>query len=101
MSEDLPALERPIILLGAARSGTKILRSILGSHPRLSVVPYDINYVWTMGNFGLGHDEQEPSDLKPEIRDFIRNFIEKYFNLLSILFMILLIGGFLLIKYVL
>ena len=31
----------------------------------------------------------------------IRNFIEKYFNLLSILFMILLIGGFLLIKYVL
>jgi len=30
----------------------------------------------------------------------IRNFIEKYFNLLSILFMILLIGGFLLIKYV-
>ena len=31
----------------------------------------------------------------------IRNFIEKYFNLLSILFMILLIGGFVLIKYVL
>lgn len=31
----------------------------------------------------------------------IRNFIEKYFNLLSILFMILLIGGFLLIRYVL
>jgi len=31
----------------------------------------------------------------------IKNFIEKYFNLLSILFMILLIGGFLLIKYVL
>lgn len=31
----------------------------------------------------------------------IRHFIEKYFNLLSILFMILLIGGFVLIKYVL
>ena len=31
----------------------------------------------------------------------IRNFIEKYFNLLSMLFMILLIGGFLLIRYVL
>lgn len=30
----------------------------------------------------------------------IRNFIDKYFNLLSILFMILLIGGFILIKYV-
>ncbi len=30
----------------------------------------------------------------------IKNFIDKYFNLLSILFMVLLIGGFLLIKYV-
>jgi len=30
----------------------------------------------------------------------IRNFIDKYFNLLSIVFMILLVGGFVLIKYV-
>ncbi len=30
----------------------------------------------------------------------IKNFIDKYFNWLSILFMVLLIGGFLLIKYV-
>lgn len=30
----------------------------------------------------------------------IRNFIDKYFNLLSIVFVILLIGGFILIKYV-
>jgi membrane protein YqaA with SNARE-associated domain len=29
----------------------------------------------------------------------IRNFIDKYFNLLSIVFVILLIGGFILIKY--
>jgi len=30
----------------------------------------------------------------------IRNFIDKYFNLLSIVFVILLIGGFVLIKYI-
>ena len=30
----------------------------------------------------------------------MREFIDKYFNLLSILFMILLIGGFVLLKYV-
>jgi membrane protein YqaA with SNARE-associated domain len=29
----------------------------------------------------------------------VRDFIEKYFNLLSLIFMILLIGGFLVIKY--
>lgn len=31
----------------------------------------------------------------------IKNFIDKYFNLLSIIFMVLLVGGFVLIKYVL
>jgi membrane protein YqaA with SNARE-associated domain len=31
----------------------------------------------------------------------IRNFIEKYFNLLSFVFIILLVGGFILLKYVL
>ena len=30
---------------------------------------------------------------------YIRDFIEKYFNLLSLAFMILLVGGFILIKY--
>ena len=29
----------------------------------------------------------------------VRNFIEKYFNLLTLIFMVLLIGGFLVIKY--
>jgi membrane protein YqaA with SNARE-associated domain len=31
----------------------------------------------------------------------IKKFIDKYFNLLSVIFMVLLVGGFLLIKYVL
>lgn len=31
----------------------------------------------------------------------IRNFIDKYFNLLAILFVVLLVGGFILIKYLL
>jgi len=31
----------------------------------------------------------------------IRNFIERYFNLLTIIFLILLVGGFLLVKYLL
>ncbi len=31
----------------------------------------------------------------------MREFIEKYFNLLTVVFMILLVGGFLLVKYVL
>ncbi len=75
---DTPALNSPVIILGAARSGTKLIRSILGVHPQLNIVPYDINYVWTMGNYGLGHDELKPSDLKPEIREFVREFLGKF-----------------------
>ena len=78
MKVDSPKSECPVILLGAARSGTKMLRSILGCHSSLSVVPYDINYIWTMGNFGLGHDELQPADLSSETRQFIVDFIEKF-----------------------
>jgi len=78
MKIDSPKSKGPIILLGAARSGTKMLRSILGCHSSLSVVPYDINYIWTMGNFGMGHDELQPSDLSSETRQFIVEFIEKF-----------------------
>ena len=35
-----------IFVLGAARSGTKLVRDVLGSAEDLSVVPYDVNYIW-------------------------------------------------------
>ncbi len=36
----------PIILLGAARSGTKLLREIIAVSARTPAVPYDVNYLW-------------------------------------------------------
>lgn len=68
----------PVILLGAARSGTKLLRSILAEHPQLAVVPYDINYVWILGQHRLGHDELDPADLDPATADFIRSFLDRF-----------------------
>jgi len=56
-----------------------VIASILGRSTRFFVVA---GLIWKFG---------------PTIRDFI----DKYFNLLSYAFMILLIGGFVLIKYVL
>ena len=50
----------PIIILGAARSGTKMLRKALASHPDLHAIPYDINYVWKYGSYQLPHDELRP-----------------------------------------
>ena len=48
---------RPVVILGAARSGTKIFRDCLGVFPGVATVPYDINYVWRMGSEKLTHDE--------------------------------------------
>jgi len=64
---DLP----PIILIGAARSGTKFLRDVIGAQPGICTVPYDVNYIW---RHGIEHDQDDvldPSDLTERRRAFI------------------------------
>ncbi len=51
-----------VIILGAARSGTKFLRDVLGASRVVRVVPHDINYVWRRGN------ERWPNDALPASR---------------------------------
>lgn len=48
------------IIVGAARSGTKFLRDLLSAGNGVAIVPYDINYVWRIGNESLAHDEIAP-----------------------------------------
>lgn len=43
-------MKQPVILIGAARSGTKLVRDLLAEHPAISATPYDINYLWRIGN---------------------------------------------------
>jgi hypothetical protein len=50
---------RPVVIVGAARSGTKFLRDVLAASPGTSVVPYDVNYLWRTGN------ESWPDDCLP------------------------------------
>ena len=64
--------ERPVIIIGAARSGTKILRSALAASPELVSFPYDINYIWKYGNYDIPHDELTKDDLTDEISKFIK-----------------------------
>lgn len=67
-----------IIILGAARSGTKILRSAVGAHRQVKAVPHDINFVWKFGNYRVPHDELQPGDAHPESVDYIRKFFESF-----------------------
>jgi len=69
---------RPIILLGAARSGTKALRDALGCHPALTAVPHDVNFVWKFGNYSVSHDELGPEHARPEVIRYIHGFLAKY-----------------------
>jgi hypothetical protein len=59
---------QPIILIGAARSGTKLVRDLIATHPNVDKVPYDINYVWRLGNEAARHDELSVDWLTPRIR---------------------------------
>lgn len=65
----------PIILIGAARSGTKILRDLLAVSSGVRAVPYDINYVWRYG--AQGHDMLDPETLTGRRARFIRRTIPR------------------------
>ncbi|MDH5508429.1 MAG: sulfotransferase, partial [Anaerolineae bacterium] len=69
---------QPVFLIGAARSGTKLLRDIVSQHPDVEKIPYDINYIWRFGNEKLSHDELTPSLLTPQIIKRIRQQFETY-----------------------
>ena len=62
----------PIVIIGAARSGTKFLRDVLAAGPDTAAVPYDVNYVWRTGQEAMHHDRLEPVTATPERAASIR-----------------------------
>lgn len=69
---------QPLILIGAARSGTKLIRDLIAEHPSVDKVPYDINYVWRVGNDAMPHDELTPDLLTATIHHEILQHFETY-----------------------
>ncbi len=69
---------QPLLVIGAARSGTKMVRDLIAKHPAVDKVTYDINYVWRLGNESIPHDELSPETLNPRIRQRIHNHFERY-----------------------
>jgi hypothetical protein len=67
-----------VFLIGAARSGTKMLRDVLAQHPGISKVPYDINFVWRWGNESLEHDELSPANYSDKNKHRIHEYLERY-----------------------
>lgn len=64
---------QPVVVLGAARSGTNILRDVLTSSPAMTTWPCDeINYIWRHGNARLPHDELKKEHARPRVVRYIR-----------------------------
>lgn len=63
---------QPVIIIGAPRSGTNMLRDVLTRLPGFHTWPCDeINYVWKHGNLGHDDDLLTPDLIKPCTRRFV------------------------------
>ncbi|MBB2890188.1 sulfotransferase family protein [Flexivirga oryzae] len=71
---------RRIILIGAARSGTKIIRDSLANATDIGSVPYDINFVWRYGNESMPDDTLSDVTASVATRRFITKYVDRYAN---------------------
>jgi hypothetical protein len=68
----------PLIIIGAARSGTNMLRDLLVQMPGLGTWPCDeINYIWRHGNAHYPTDELSPDQATESIAASIRRAFDK------------------------
>jgi len=75
---DSPFNFQPVIIIGAARSGTNMLRDMLTQLPGVTTWPCDeINYVWRHRNVTVSHDQFSPDHARPVVRRYIRRAFEK------------------------
>ena len=70
-------LDRPIFVVGAARSGTTMLAHILRRHSRLAFLD-EPNHIWRYGNEGRDHDVLTPDDLSENIARHIRQSFARF-----------------------
>lgn len=69
---------KPLIIIGAPRSGTNMLRDVLTRMPGVGTWPCDeINYIWRHGNLGHPSDEFDVALARPEVRRYIRNAFDR------------------------
>jgi hypothetical protein len=69
---------QPVVIIGAPRSGTNMLRDVLVKLPSIGTWPCDeINYIWRYGNKHHLTDEFSPEMARPKVKNYIRKQFTK------------------------
>lgn len=69
---------QPVIIIGAGRSGTNILRDTLITLDDWHTWDCDeINLIWRHGNISLSDDIMNPSHLRPEVASYIQRAFQR------------------------
>jgi hypothetical protein len=72
--KNLAGQHAQVIIIGAPRSGTNILRDVLTNIPGITTWPCDeINYIWRHGNLRYPSDEIPAELMQPKIAAYIQN----------------------------
>jgi hypothetical protein len=70
---------QPIIIIGAGRSGTNMLRDALTQLPGFGTWPCDeINYIWRHGNTRFPTDEFDPQQATPAVKAYIQRTFARF-----------------------
>ncbi|MEI7504804.1 MAG: sulfotransferase [Paludibacter sp.] len=69
---------QPVFIIGAARSGTKILRDTISIHPEVDCIPYDINYIWRIGSESIKHDALIPGQISTAAKLRLKENLSAY-----------------------
>ena len=67
-----------VFLIGAARSGTKILRDVLATSGNIAAIPYDINYIWRWDNEFFPNDELTTDQYTAKTHQKIDNYLDSF-----------------------
>lgn len=68
----------PIMMLGPASTGSKLVRNLIAEHPDVEKMQYDVNYIWRYGNEHINHDELDAASLTPELTAAIRKRVLRF-----------------------
>lgn len=78
MTASLASGAQPLIVIGAARSGTNMLRDLLTAVPGFATWSCDeINPIWRHGNRDHRHDELDAALATPQARSYIRRRFDR------------------------